>query len=147
MQTTPAHLQAIIDFFEGLTPARLERLGQIYADDAQFADPFNEVRGLAAIQRLFAHMFVALDEPRFVVTESLLQDDRCVLLWDFNFRFKGARPDQQQTFRGCSHLMLGLDGRIHTHRDYWDAAGGIYERVPLLGTLMRWLRRRMATPV
>ena len=36
------------------------------------------------------------------------------------------------------------DGRIARHRDYWDAAGELYEKLPLLGTLMRWLRRRIA---
>ena len=32
--------------------------------------------------------------------------------------------------------------RITLHRDYWDAAEELYEKLPLLGTLMRWLKRR-----
>jgi steroid delta-isomerase len=146
MQTHAAHLQIIVDFFEGLTPAQVGRLGQIYADDASFEDPFNQVSGLQNIQRIFAHMYVALQEPRFVVTESLWRDDRCMLLWDFNFRFKGGRSGPLQTVHGCSHLTLGTDGRILVHRDYWDPAAGLYEKLPVLGGLMRWLRRRMTTP-
>ncbi|WP_413888997.1 hypothetical protein [Candidatus Aalborgicola defluviihabitans] len=34
------------------------------------------------------------------------------------------------------------DGRILDHRDYWDAAEELYEKLPLLGGLMRWLKRR-----
>ena len=26
------------------------------------------------------------------------------------------------------------------HRDYWDAAEELYEKLPLLGALMRWLK-------
>ena len=57
-----------IAFFENLSPADLGGLGQVYAPEARFKDPFNEVRGVPAIQAIFAHMFGALDQPRFVVT-------------------------------------------------------------------------------
>ena len=30
------------------------------------------------------------------------------------------------------------------HRDYWDAAEELYEKLPILGGLMRWLKRRNA---
>jgi hypothetical protein len=30
------------------------------------------------------------------------------------------------------------------HRDYWDAAEELYEQLPGIGVLMRWLRRRAA---
>jgi steroid delta-isomerase len=31
-----------------------------------------------------------------------------------------------------------------SHRDYWDAAGELYEQLPVIGSLMRWLKRRIA---
>lgn len=43
---------------------------------------------------------------------------------------------------GGSHLQLDPSGRILVHRDYWDAAEELYEKLPLIGALMRWLRRR-----
>ena len=30
-------------------------------------------------------------------------------------------------------------------RDYWDAAEELYEKLPIVGTLMRWLKRRAAS--
>jgi steroid Delta-isomerase len=44
--------------------------------------------------------------------------------------------------RGCSHLKLSADGRIADHRDYWDAAEELYEKLPGVGALMRWFKRR-----
>ena len=35
-------------------------------------------------------------------------------------------------------------GRVAFHRDYWDAAEELYEKLPGLGGLMRWLKRRAA---
>jgi hypothetical protein len=31
---------------------------------------------------------------------------------------------------------------VNYHRDYWDAAGELYEQLPLVGGLMRWLKKR-----
>jgi steroid delta-isomerase len=39
-------------------------------------------------------------------------------------------------------LILNDDGRIAQHRDYWDAAEELYEKLPVIGGLMRWMRRR-----
>ncbi len=32
--------------------------------------------------------------------------------------------------------------RIAMHRDWWDAAEELYEKLPVVGALMRWLKRR-----
>jgi hypothetical protein len=58
-------------------------MGRIYAPDARFKDPFNEVQGVPAIQGSFEHMFEALDQPRFVVTGRVVQGQQCFLTWDF----------------------------------------------------------------
>jgi hypothetical protein len=63
-------------------------MDRIYAPDAWFKDPFNEVRGVRDISRIFAHMFEQVDAPRFVVTEALVQGSSVMLTWDFNFSFK-----------------------------------------------------------
>ncbi|WP_428421491.1 nuclear transport factor 2 family protein [Methylibium sp.] len=139
--TDDARVARVVARFEALTRADLPRLGEIYADEVLFKDPFNEVQGLAAVQTVFAHMFEALDEPRFVVHEAIVQGNQCMLTWDFLFRFKRYRYELQ-TVRGASHLRFAGDGRIALHRDYWDTAEELYEKLPALGALMRWLKRR-----
>lgn len=132
----------IVDAFESLTPDDVSRLGEFYAADADFKDPFNAVRGVPAIQRVFAHMYVALDNPRFVVHDVLVQGDQCLLTWDFVFRFRRFSRELQ-TVRGASHLKLdAASGLITLHRDYWDAAEELYEKLPGIGVLMRWLKRQ-----
>lgn len=132
----------IAAFFEQLTLERVATLDGIYAQDARFEDPFNEVRGLPAIERVYRHMYASLQEPRFRITGRVVQGRQCFLTWDFEFRFRGFRQSDTQTVRGASHLLLDDAGRITVHRDYWDAAGELYEKIPALGALMRWLRRR-----
>ena len=136
-----AAVARIVARFENLSVQDLSLLAEIYTPDARFKDPFNEVQGVAAIKRIFAHMFESLDGPRFVIRERIVQGEQCFLSWDFIFRMKRFSTEEQ-VIRGGSHLRLALDGRIAVHRDYWDAAEELYEKLPLLGALMRWLKRR-----
>jgi ketosteroid isomerase-like protein len=140
---TTAPVERVRAFFESISPDSVRRIGEIYAADAFFKDPFNEVRGVEAIGRIFAHMFEQLQAPRFVVREVVAQGDDAFLTWDFLFRLRRA-GDGEQVIRGASHLKFGSDGRVSYHRDYWDAAEELYEKLPLLGGLMRWLKRRAA---
>jgi len=142
--TTDARVQRVIEAFETLKREDLRQLERLYADDARFKDPFNDVQGLPAIRGVFDHMFAALDGPRFVVTEAIAQGDQCFLVWDFLFRFRRF-SSELQTVRGGSHLRFAADGRIELHRDYWDAAEELYEKLPGVGALMRWLKRRANT--
>ncbi len=131
----------IVTLFETLVPADTARLHEVYAADVRFKDPFNDVQGIAAVRQVFSHMFVALDEPRFVVRDIIVQGDACFLTWDFMFRFKRFSRELQ-TIRGGSHLVLDAQDRITLHRDYWDAAEELYEKLPVVGALMRWLKQR-----
>ncbi|MGV3571572.1 MAG: nuclear transport factor 2 family protein [Ramlibacter sp.] len=135
----------LVALFEGFSPADLGRLEGYYTPDALFKDPFNEVQGLPAIRRIYAHMFEALERPRFVVNSRVVDGDACFLEWEFRFAYRSFRRGETQLVRGGSHLLLAADGRILRHRDYWDAAEEVYEKLPVLGGLMRWLKKRAAT--
>jgi hypothetical protein len=87
-------------------------------------------------------MYVSLHEPRFVVTGRIVDGSQCFLTWEFRFRFKRFQTQQDQVILGGTHLMLAPDGRISLHRDYWDAAEELYEKLPMVGGLMRWLKKR-----
>ena len=136
-----ARVARVVAFYESLTPGALDALAQVYADDARFIDPFNDVQGTEAIRRVFDHMFATLAQARFEVLETVTQGDACFLLWNFHLRRNAAsRP---MTIHGASHLRFAPDGRVAWHRDHWDAAGELYEKLPLLGALMRALRRHL----
>lgn len=136
-----ARVARVVAMFESLTPADVARLAEFYTADARFKDPFNDVIGVPAIQRIFAHMFTALDEPRFVVRDIVADGEQCFLTWDFLFRMKRFSRETQ-VIHGGSHLRFADDGRVMMHRDYWDAAEELYEKLPAVGALMRWLKRQ-----
>ena len=102
----------VVAFFETLSPANLHQLDNYYTPNAYFKDPFNEVRGMADVRAIFSHMYVALDQPRFVVTESIVDGDQCFLTWNFEFHFGNFDTVTLQTIRGGSHLKFTADGLV-----------------------------------
>ncbi|GAB4477889.1 MAG: nuclear transport factor 2 family protein [Burkholderiaceae bacterium] len=138
-----ARLAQLRRFFETISPESVGDIGRVYAPDAFFKDPFNEVRGLPAIEKIFRHMFEQVGEPRFVIHDAVIQGEQGFVTWDFRFRMRRFNRDQQM-IRGASHLRFAPDGRIVYHRDYWDAAEELYEKLPALGPLLRLLKRRVA---
>lgn len=138
--TTP--VAKVVAFFEMLTPQNLNDLDAIYAPQAHFKDPFNAVQGTSAIRGIFEHMFETLEHPHFVVTGQVQQGQQCFLTWEFRFSFKTFKQGTPQTILGASHLVFSDDGLVTLHRDYWDAAEELYEKLPVVGGLMRWLKKR-----
>lgn len=132
-------------FFETLSPQSVAEVAQFYAADARFKDPFNDVRGTPAIAQIFAHMFNALERPRFVVTGQVVQGLQCFMTWEFRFGFKRFQRGQEHMILGASQLVFSAQGQVTLHRDYWDAAEELYEKLPVVGSLMRWLKRQANT--
>jgi hypothetical protein len=132
-------------FFETLSPQSVAQLHTVYDEQATFKDPFNEVQGLPEIERIFRHMYVALDQPHFVVTGQVVDGAQAFLTWEFRFRFKRFDTTTLQAVRGASHVVFNEQGLVTMHRDYWDAAEELYEKLPVLGSVMRWLKKRANT--
>ncbi|MBL8397264.1 MAG: nuclear transport factor 2 family protein [Candidatus Accumulibacter sp.] len=133
-------LESLITFYHRLTPESLAQLTDFYAKEAYFKDPFNEVRGVDAIRKIFEHMFQQVAEPRFFVTEHVADGSGAMLVWEFHFRMRWPRSSARLV-RGVSHLKFNTDGQVTYHRDYWDAAEELYMTLPGLGLLLRGLRR------
>jgi len=88
-------------------------------------------------------MFDNLTAPRFVITEIIEQDQRIFMAWQFLFQWRGRSFD----IPGGTRFRLDSNGLVAEHQDYWDVAQGFYEKLPVLGWLLKRLRQRMATPI
>ena len=52
-------------------------------------------------------------------------------------------PDWELEVSPALEAWLLADGRVVEHRDYWDAAEQLYEKLPLIGGVLRLLKRSM----
>ena len=139
---TDTNLQRYAAFFEELNIDRLGTLSSVMTEDVYFADPFNEVSGLAQVEKIFRHMYSDLDNPRFTVSHMAMADGPeplGFLRWELNCHLRG----KPYRITGMSEVSFATDGRVNRHVDHWDAAHQFYERLPLIGGLLRLIRSRL----
>ena len=130
---------AYVAFFENLTPESLAALRDVVADDVRFTDPFNETTGIEAMRAIFEKMFRDVAEPKFKVSRVAFDGDVCLLKWTFAGRSRLG----VLSIDGMSTLQFNDRGRVAEHVDYWDASAPIFERLPLIGRLIGFIRKRL----
>lgn len=133
---TPA--QKIRYWYATLDENSLEELPLYYVTNAQFKDPFNEVVGISDIKQIFVHMFSTTVQPHFVFIDLIEKADQAFLTWYFHFKLNG----REYTVKGASHLHFNAEGLIVNHRDYWDPAEELWQKLPFIGGIIAWLRSR-----
>jgi ketosteroid isomerase-like protein len=129
-------------FFETIAPDSLGRLDRVVAPDVRFVDPFNDVTGIEKYRAVFRHMFETVEQPRFTILRTAIDGDTAFYRWRFGFRRKGSA--ESWTIEGVSEVRFRPDGLVAWHIDHWDAASQLYERLPVIGALLRWIGRKLA---
>ena len=130
------------NFFEELTPTTpLKIFENIYAKNAYFKDPFNEVNSVEDIYAIFAHMYKTLEKPTFKILEVFENEGQAVVRWKFEFAFQNEI--QRDSFEGLSRLVFNDENKIISHIDYWDSSEHIYEKIPILGFFIRIVKNKI----
>jgi hypothetical protein len=136
------NLEPLLAWYSTMTPDTVSDARRYYAPDAAFRDPFNDVHGVGAIEAVLRHMFETTTEPRFIIRERIVQAEQAFVTWLFVFELRG----KAYCIEGGSHLRFNADGLVASHRDYWDAAEELFQKLPVVGAPIRWLRRRLRAP-
>ena len=133
-------VQRFQDVFNRLNADNLILLDQIYAEEVVFEDPLHRVEGLPALREYFAKMYAGVAEISFDWETTLESDGMAMLTWTMHMRHQRLKPRETLALPGASLLQFGE--QIHYHRDYFDLGALIYERLPVLGSLVRAVRAR-----
>lgn len=128
-------------FYATLTPETVQDLRALVAADVRFKDAFNDVRGVDRMVRVLKKMFEDASEVRFEMAEQACIGDLCFIRWHFWCRPRRFARGQPWHIEGVSAVRFDDHGKVVEHIDYWDAAEQIYERLPMLGLLLRRIRR------
>ncbi|MDR5899031.1 nuclear transport factor 2 family protein [Halomonas vilamensis] len=136
-------LETFCAFFNKLDNTCTEKLYEVYTDDIVFRDPLHHVEGRAALEGYFAAMYENVTECRFTYYQKVCQGNTAFVTWTMHFAHPSLASGKVIAVEGCSHLIFADDGRVSQHRDYFDAGAMLYEHVPILGRLIRLLKRRI----
>lgn len=142
-QPTEHDIESFKSGWNQLNIDTLHLLDDLYATEIKFQDPIKQVHGIEALRSYFAEMYEDVAEIEFEFADAIVAEKATVLTWTMHMRHKNFRSKETVHLPGISHLRFNDQGKVIYHRDYFDLGHMIYERVPLLGALVRMIKGRL----
>lgn len=136
-------LQQFARDFAALNASNLDQLGELYTPDISFRDPLHKIDGLPALKDYFTQLYANVTDIHFEFHGyDQVAEGAGYLLWTLYCRHPRLNGGNTIRVEGCSHLLWR--DKVYQHRDYFDAGALLYEHLPLMGSIIAWLKRRLA---
>ena len=129
--------------FNETTPDIEALMSECYASQVLFRDPLVERRGREGLSQYLADAYANVTRCEFEYGAPLRSRDQVSIPWTMTLEHRRRARGAPIHVDGIT-LLQGDESGIRFHRDYYDAGQLIYENVPLLGSVIRWIRRQAA---
>ncbi|MGH8050748.1 MAG: nuclear transport factor 2 family protein [Arenimonas sp.] len=140
-----AAIENFKQFFSSFAVDRIDKLlATTYAGDIYFNDTLKTIRGLDELAHYLKESAEAVEECRVEVLDvSRNADNDHYFRWKMMIRFKKFNKGQDTWTVGMSHLRFNAEGLVVYHQDYWNATDGLFRHIPILGSLINAVIRRL----
>ena len=129
--------------YNQLNAKNVELIDGLYSEDVVFQDPFHQVNGLSQLKRYFRELYQGVEYIKFDFGDSVSNENSHFVCWTMSLIHPKLNGNKKFKVEGSSWLKTAGDGKIIFHRDYFDAGEMLYENIPFLGRLVRWLKGRL----
>jgi limonene-1,2-epoxide hydrolase len=134
-------LENFCKFYQQLNSADLTGLNQIYNSDIEFIDPVHHIQGIAPLHQYFKNMMQDLIQSDFEIHQVTEQKQEAYIRWTMHFQHPRLNKSRTIHVDGMSHLKF--DEQVFFHRDYYDVGAMLYEHIPILGSIISGIRKRL----
>jgi hypothetical protein len=128
-------------FYADLANADLSKMSDLYHEHVIFKDPVHTINSLTKVQDYTADLCRDVGECRFEYLDQLVGESSAYIKWVMHLQHPRLGPNTVRV-RGMTHIQF--DERIYFHEDTYDLGAMIYEHVPVIGRVIRWLKRRLS---
>lgn len=142
MSTAEMLLARFSQFYTTLDATRLADLSGVYHSEIRFIDPVGEHRGLSSLDRYFQRLLSNLSACCFTITSIQHDAQQASVCWHMTYAHPRLRNGRSLTLEGISQLCFD-EQRIIYQRDYYDLGAMLYEHIPLLGSVVLKVKKRL----
>lgn len=114
-------------------------LSNVYTKDIVFIDPIKSISGLDELTKYFEDLYQSVTSCHFTLTSQLPNSHRYSLEWLMHLQHKKISNNKEIELNGASFIEF-KDKKICYHRDYYDLGALVYERIPVLGSIIKKVR-------
>lgn len=137
----PNALDRFIKFYENFEKFDLSSFNKVYDQEVFFQDPFHEIKGAENLLEYFQNMMKKTSNCRFNIKETHCDNNSASVIWEMYFRHPQIKSGKEICVQGSTHIRF--HDKVTYHRDYFDSSELIYRNIPILGSVLRFIERRM----
>lgn len=139
------NLNRAVEFFQTLDKDHMERVDQFYDRNVGFQDPVHTLTGVTAVRSYYEGLYRNATAIRFEFSKQLEVGDTVVLVWRMFLKSPALQGGREITVDGTSVIIFGgSEGKAIKHRDYFDMGEFVYERIPVLRSIIQYIKSRLA---
>lgn len=120
-----------------------EETERVYAPDAYLNDTLKTLHGSTAIRDYFVKTAKGLDGMRVRFDDVAFSGNTYYLRWVMETRMKNLAKGKTVRTIGVTLVRFDSKGRVLVHQDFWDSAQGVWDHVPVVGGVIRWIQSRL----
>ena len=130
------------DFLSDLSTGSVKNgTAKVYAEDAYFNDTLKEITGAPAIEAYLYRTAESVDACTVDFLDVSSHEGEYYFRWLMKVKFKKFKRGEVQPSIGVTHIRFNREGKVAFHQDYWDAAGNLFEQIPVLGWVIRKIKK------
>ena len=132
--------------YQDLANIDVNQLELVYHQNVRFIDPITSHDGLDAVKHYYAQLLESVERCEFDIhamlqtSQSHINDYDYLVEWTMRLRLKNNSCDINVD--GVS-LLKAEDDRFIYHRDYYDLGEMVYEHVPVLKQIIRYIKKKL----
>ena len=131
-------------FFENMTPEQVRQtVDSVYAPNAILYDTLVLHEGIGQIRPYFIKTAERAKGVRVKVLDVLRNGNEFYLKWSMDIDWSAFKKGKTTRSFGMSHLRFNAQGQVVLHYDFWDAANGFFEHIPIVGHMIRWIKSKV----
>ena len=119
-----------------------EIVGQVYRSDVLFQDSFHRIEGLGAMKDYFTALYLNLKSSEFEFHDQWIGNGSAMLTWTMTYSHQKLNRGKDISIEGATEIRF--DDKVYFHKDYFDGGSLLYEHVPVLGAVIKQLKKYMA---
>lgn len=128
-------------FYRDVKNPQLDKIHTIYTDDIRFKDPIHQISGIDDVHAYLTSMCENVQSGRFEYLDQLVGENSAYIKWNMYFRHPKL-GDETIVVRGITQIQF--NEQIFYHEDSYDLGEMLYERIPVVGFLVRKIKQRLA---
>ncbi len=129
-------------FFSALNKDTLSLIDSFYDPEVEFADPLGQGSGRVSLGHHYVRFFKHISKIQYEFGPIIVEGSQVSVQWTALIRHSKLNMQQEIPLRGSTWLEFGgAEDKVIRFSEYFDLGELAYENLPILGFIVRRVKR------